>query len=165
MSRAVGSVVVVRVPAYHTTMKRGLTALLTFALVGSLMFMGFAGTAAAQDGLVDIGSDVDVDQNATSGVEVTTNQANDNEQIQVATSYSSSDTSEAKTLAEQGQSVEQGNANTISDVSSISTNTADTDANTGLDVALDLNLDLTDGDDNGNVTDGDDNGNVTDGGE
>ena len=140
-------------------MKRGLTALLTIALVGSLMFMGFAGTAAAQDGLVDVGSDVSVDQDATSGVEVTNNQANDNEQIQVAASYSSSDTSEAATTAEQSQTVEQGNANTVSNVTSSSTNTADTDAGTGLDVSLDLNLDLLDGDDNGNDTD--DNGNTT----
>ncbi|TYL38989.1 acetylglutamate kinase, partial [Natronococcus pandeyae] len=36
-------------------MKRALTITMAVAMIGSLMFMGFAGTAAAQD--VDIGLD------------------------------------------------------------------------------------------------------------
>lgn len=38
-------------------MKRTLAMLLTFGMVGSLMFMGFAGTAAAQEVDVDLGGD------------------------------------------------------------------------------------------------------------
>lgn len=127
-------------------MKRGLTALVTFALIGGLAFMGFAGTAAAQeaagaqddDGLIDIGSDVNVDQDSTSAVSVETNQANSNEQTQIATSSSSSDKSYAKTTAVQDQEVTQVNSNEVGDVTSVSSNYADTDADTGISVDVDL---------------------------
>lgn len=116
-------------------MKRAITMLLMVAMVGSLMFMGFAGTAAAQE--VDTGSDVDVNQDADSNAEVNTAQQNNNAQIQDASSYSSSDKSYAKTTAVQYQNVDQTNANQVSDVTSVALNNADTDVSSGIDVTVD----------------------------
>ena len=121
-------------------MKRGLTALVTFALIGGLAFMGFAGTAAAQDSLVDIGSDVDVDQNAESAAVVETEQENENEQTQIATSSSISDTSYAKTYASQSQDVTQENSNSVGDVTSVASNDATVNADTGISVSVGANI-------------------------
>lgn len=129
-------------------MKRQLTALLTFAMIGSLLFMGAAGTAAAQDdGLVDVGSDVSTNQTAQSAAIVDTDQQNNNSQVQVAGASASSDTSTAKTVAIQGQDVTQNNQNSVSNVSSVAVNDATTDAETGvsLNVTADIGLDLGDG--------------------
>ncbi|ELY97262.1 hypothetical protein C482_13550 [Natrialba chahannaoensis JCM 10990] len=61
-------------------MKRTLAITLTVALIGSLMFMGFAGTAAAQN----------VDQETGDAtVEIGIDQENNNAQIGIAESYSS----------------------------------------------------------------------------
>ena len=130
-------------------MNRTLTALLTFALVGSLAFMGFAGTAAAQESLVDVGSDVDTNQNAESAVIVDNNQQNTNSQVQIAESNASSQKSTAQTTAVQQQEVTQVNENSVSDVSSISTNTADTDASTGVDINVTADIGLGTGADGG----------------
>lgn len=124
---------VVRASEYH--MKRAIAMLLMVAMVGSLMFMGFAGTAAAQE--VDTGSDVDVNQDADSNAEVNTAQQNNNAQIQDASSYSSSDKSYAKTTAVQYQNVDQTNANQVSDVTSVASNNADTDVSSGINVTVD----------------------------
>lgn len=126
-------------------MKRTLTALLTFALVGSLFFMGAAGSAAAQDGLVDVGSDVDVNQSAESGVLIETNQSNDNSQVQFAGAAASSDKSTAKTAAAQQQSATQTNENTVTDVTAASTNNATTDASTGVDINVTADIGLPPG--------------------
>ncbi|EMA47131.1 hypothetical protein [Halobiforma nitratireducens] len=65
-------------------MKRALTLTLTVALIGSLMFMGFAGTAAAQDELVDvdIGNQTTGDATATTDIDI--NQENNNAQLGAA---------------------------------------------------------------------------------
>lgn len=129
-------------------MKRQLTALLTFAMVGSLLFMGAAGTAAAQDGgLVDVGSDVSTNQTAQSVAIVDTDQQNNNSQVQTAGAAASSDTSTAKTVATQEQDVTQVNQNSVSDVNSVATNDATTNAGTGveLNVTADIGLDLGNG--------------------
>lgn len=125
-------------------MKRQLTALLTFALVGSLLFMGAAGTAAAQDSLVDVGSDVSANQTAQSTAIVDTDQQNNNSQVQVASASASSDTSTAVTAASQQQSVTQVNQNSVSDVNAVATNNVTSDAETGVDlnVTADIGLDL-----------------------
>ena len=123
-------------------MKRKLTALLTFALVGSLMFMGFAGTAAAQESLVDIGSDVDTTQNAESAVIVDNDQQNTNSQIQIAESSASSQKSTAQTTAVQQQDVTQVNENSVTEVTSTATNTANTDASTGVDLNVTADIGL-----------------------
>ncbi|SEH14535.1 hypothetical protein SAMN04487967_1648 [Natronorubrum sediminis] len=77
-------------------MKRAIAMLLTFAMVGSLMFMGFAGTAAAQDVDVDIGGDGGDGGHAGNYAEV--NQQNNNAQIGIseatATSGGADDTNE-----------------------------------------------------------------------
>lgn len=128
-------------------MKRQLTALLTFAMVGSLLFMGAAGTAAAQDdGLVDVGSDVSTNQSAESTAIVDTDQQNDNSQVQAAGAAASSDKSTAKTVAIQEQDATQVNQNSVSDVNSVASNNATTDAGTGveLNVTADIGLDLGD---------------------
>lgn len=125
-------------------MKRQLTALLTFAMVGSLLFMGAAGTAAAQDSLVDVGSDVSTNQTAQSAAIVDTDQQNNNSQVQAAGAAASSDKSTAKTVATQEQDVTQVNQNSVSDVNSVASNNATTDARTGieLNVTADIGLEL-----------------------
>ena len=105
-------------------MKRVLTITLTLAMLGSLMFMGMAGTTAAQD--------VSVDQDANSTVEVNTNQGNANAQIQNAQAYSSSHKSYASTTAVQGQTVDQGNLNDQTIVS-VALNNADINIDDGID--------------------------------
>ncbi len=107
-------------------MKRTLALTLTVAMVGGLMFMGFAGTAAAQDG------NISVDQttgDATATTDVDVDQENNNDQIGVsgafadASSYnddgydkkkgggasSSFAGAEAASAVEQDQTVVQGN--------------------------------------------------------
>ncbi|SIR81213.1 hypothetical protein [Natronorubrum daqingense] len=63
-------------------MKRALTALLTLAMIGSLMFMGFAGTAAAQE-----------ETDAVNNVEIS--QENNNAQVGISGAFAASDTTSA----------------------------------------------------------------------
>ncbi|WP_306061488.1 hypothetical protein [Natronococcus wangiae] len=65
-------------------MKRVLTITLTVALLGSLMLMGFAGSAAAQNVDINIGTGDtgDVDQDAEQNAEI--NQQNNNAQVGIA---------------------------------------------------------------------------------
>lgn len=68
-------------------MKRTLAITLTVAMMGSLMFMGFAGTAAAQnadDGLVDIEIGDQTTGDATAATEVNVDQNNNNAQVGTA---------------------------------------------------------------------------------
>ncbi|WP_323173759.1 hypothetical protein [Natrialba sp. PRR66] len=111
-------------------MKRTLTITLTVALVGGLMFMGFAGTAAAQDGLigVDIGDDVGVNQSANATTDVSVDQSNSNDQAQESLALSSNGASEA--VGAQAQEVTQDNSASVENVSSTATNDADVDTGT-----------------------------------
>lgn len=68
-------------------MKRTLAITLTVAMIGSLMFMGFAGTAAAQnadDGLVDIEVGDQTTGDATATTDISVDQENNNAQVGVA---------------------------------------------------------------------------------
>lgn len=111
-------------------MKRTLTLVMTVALIGGLMFMGFAGTATAQNVTVENEQDAEAENN----IEV--EQENNNAQVQSATSYSSSDTSEATTVAVQGQDVDQTNAANVEDTNAGAVNYAENNA-TGIDVEFD----------------------------
>ncbi|MCU4740213.1 hypothetical protein OB955_02740 [Halobacteria archaeon AArc-m2/3/4] len=116
---------------------------MTVALVGGLMFMGFAGTATAQDIEVGIDAEVDNEQEANAENNIAVAQENNNAQGQIASSYSSSDKSEATTVAVQGQDVDQSNAANVEDTTAIASNEADNEA-TGVNVDLDFDLDLDD---------------------
>ncbi|ELY82283.1 hypothetical protein [Natrinema gari] len=125
-------------------MKRALTLTLTVALIGGLAFMGLAGTAAAQPQInPDVNSSVDIDQDSSATTTINNDQSNSNSQTQLASSYASSDTSYAKTVAYQSQDVDQNNVNVVDDVYTISANQAnDNDANsTGIDTDVDIDFD------------------------
>lgn len=112
-------------------MKRALTLALTVALIGGLAFMGIAGTAAAQDGGDEIdvlNPEVDNDQDSEATTEISVDQDNDNEQNQVTVASSSSDTSYAKASSYQQQDVDQDNDADVEDVTTVSSNYAENDA-------------------------------------
>ncbi|ELZ03337.1 hypothetical protein [Natrialba aegyptia] len=115
-------------------MKRTLAITLTVALIGGLMFMGFAGTAAAQN---------DVDQETGDAtVDIDVDQENNNAQVGVAESssspfsvgYHSSTFSYSDAEVNQVQLVEQTNENEIEDVSAESGDNINVDVG---DIAVD----------------------------
>lgn len=145
-------------------MKRAFTLLVTVAMVGTLMFMGIAGTAAAQDGgLVDvgIGDEVDVDQDADATTDVSVDQNNDNSQSQSVVAASAgggdanshdhkhghdkhgqdSSSSGADAVGVQEQAVSQSNDANVENVTSAAGNNATVD--TGLiEIGIDIGLEL-----------------------
>ncbi|WP_255167667.1 hypothetical protein [Natrononativus amylolyticus] len=91
-------------------MKRTITVMLTVAMVGSLMFMGLAGTAAADSHTeidVDLGGDGGDGGDAVNVAEV--NQQNNNAQIGESSAASYGDDSAASSGVYQGQYVSQYN--------------------------------------------------------
>ncbi|WP_255167668.1 hypothetical protein [Natrononativus amylolyticus] len=92
-------------------MKRALTLMLTVALVGSLMFMGLAGTAAADSHTeidVQLGGDGGDGGDAVNFAQV--NQQNNNAQVGYSSASSVGHHSAAASSVNQWQSVSQTNA-------------------------------------------------------
>ncbi|WP_436344063.1 hypothetical protein [Natronorubrum sp. FCH18a] len=151
-------------------MKRTLALTLTVAMVGGLMFMGFAGTAAAQeagvnddDGGFDFGIDIgEIDQetgDAEAGTSVSVDQNNNNAQIgeSVAVADSTSDDGTASSAADATstvtQSQEVGQSNTA-DVDAVSyAESGDNSVDVG--GTFDFDLDFDDGDDGDDGDNGD----------
>ncbi|WP_255167666.1 hypothetical protein [Natrononativus amylolyticus] len=102
-------------------MKRTITVMLTVAMVGSLMFMGFAGTAAADSHTeidIDLGGDGGDGGDAVNAAEV--NQQNNNAQVGASSAVAVGDGDDHKkgydsggaaaaSIVDQGQAVEQTN--------------------------------------------------------
>ena len=113
-------------------MKRTLTIMLTVAMIGSLMFMGLAGTAAADehdgDGInVELGGD---GGDATN--HATVNQQNNNQQVGSSSAYAKGDGSWAYSSVNQAQYVGQSN------YANVNQHAEAGDGGTGID--LDLNF-------------------------
>lgn len=122
-------------------MKRAITLVLAVALVGGLLFAGFAGTAAAQEG-GNISVDVDAgDGGDADGGEATVDQSNDqsNSISQVGIAEADSETSKAG--VEQESAAAQTNENSQVGVAS-----ADAEAGDGGDAEADVETGLS-GDD------------------
>ncbi|WP_436344065.1 hypothetical protein [Natronorubrum sp. FCH18a] len=129
-------------------MNRTLAITLTVAMIGGLMFIGFAGTAAAQDAGINVG---DIDQetgDATAVTQVSVDQNNNNAQVgesaAVATSYSDSDSGSATSVSDatssvtQGQSVGQSNSANVDAVSYAESGDNTIDIGHLFDIDLDL---------------------------
>ncbi|ELY43991.1 hypothetical protein [Natronorubrum bangense] len=100
-------------------MKRALAMLLTVAMVGSLMFMGFAGTAAAQDQSADQDADIKQGASATNAQSQYVGQENVNAGDEINIAYADDDGD-----ATAGSSVTQSNDNSQT-ADATATNTAD----------------------------------------
>ncbi len=103
-------------------MKRALAMLLTVAMVGSLMFMGFAGTAAADNQSADQDTDVKQGASATNAQSQYVGQENVNagDEINIAVADGNNDDGDATA----GSSVTQSNDNSQT-ADATATNTAD----------------------------------------
>lgn len=158
-------------------MKRTIVLTVTVALFGGLMFMGFAGTATAQDvninEAIDFGDQETGDSTATSNVDV--NQNNDNSQVGVATSIADSESTaigaddyknggaaEAFSNVDSTASVDQTQDVAQSNTADVNV-TTESESGDNVQVSIDALLDgLLDGEDGENGVDGD-NGNGADG--